>query len=228
MWTKEQYKAQYTKANEAYKNWLKRPWWFQEKEPIARFTGYVGLFTFVLAVVAGLQTCVLSNQLNEIRDDRRAWLAPISINVVEIASGKPVRLSVSIANSGRTPATQLIHRFSGQTLDVPKGAQVTAQWIKPQIPENSSCENGKIIDGNTTIYPSATLGYLETVDTLGDRLDVVDALVKGDKTAYWQGCLSYRTAEHAAESRYCFFLVPNADGKGGWNYGYCPSGNSAK
>src|SRR6266567_4733007 len=74
-WTKEQYKAYTADKYRRCKEWLNGPWWLQEKEPVAKFTGWVALYTFTLAVVACLQTCVLTNQVEEMRTEQRPWLS---------------------------------------------------------------------------------------------------------------------------------------------------------
>ena len=61
MWTKEQYKAYAQNAYRYSKEWLRGPWWFREKDQIAKFTGWVAAYTAILMGVAFLQFCTLQN-----------------------------------------------------------------------------------------------------------------------------------------------------------------------
>jgi hypothetical protein len=112
MWTKGQYKAAYAKKRDYCKKWLEGPWWFQESEPVARFTGYVGLFTLVLAIVAGMQTWILSNQLTEMRDDKRPWVGVEGVQSGPFEKDKPLKIEVIVKNTGRTPALNVTANFT--------------------------------------------------------------------------------------------------------------------
>jgi hypothetical protein len=160
------------------------------------------------------------------KEDRRAWVSPFAL-IPTIAANVPVTLGISVENSGQSPATSVVHKFNGQTIDVPSGVRVSATWIAPQLPPNDSCTNGKIVEGTKIIYPSTVTGYQDRLETLTDprEMPIVNALVVGTKTLYIQGCFTYVTAERPRYSKYCFFLIPNADGHGHWDYGYCPTGN---
>lgn len=60
-WAKQQYETCKETTCTYYKKWFKGPWWFQETDPIARFTGWLAAFTAVLVFVSVLQFCTLSS-----------------------------------------------------------------------------------------------------------------------------------------------------------------------
>lgn len=59
--------------------------------------------TLVIAVVAILQWFILTGQLKEMRNDRRAFISPDLIPF-QIEEGKPTLIPVVIENIGKTPA----------------------------------------------------------------------------------------------------------------------------
>jgi hypothetical protein len=59
--TKNQQETDSHQTNSGRKEWLKRPWWFQESEPVAKFTGWLVFYTLMLVVVAGLQWRTLAS-----------------------------------------------------------------------------------------------------------------------------------------------------------------------
>lgn len=106
--TKQKYEACKAYARRYYEKICNRPWWFKEKEPVAKFTGWVAIFTLLLALVAGLQTCILSNQLQELKDENRPWiyvenaLPASSLAISE--SDVSLSLEFHLNNTGRFPS----------------------------------------------------------------------------------------------------------------------------
>jgi type II secretory pathway pseudopilin PulG len=194
---------------------------------VAAAVGTAQVYIYIRqANIMQTQATIADRQLTEMKEDRRAWVSPFAL-IPTIAANVPVTLGISVENSGQSPATSVVHKFNGQTIDVPSGVRVSATWIAPQLPPNDSCTNGKIVEGTKIIYPSTVTGYQYRLETLTDpgEMPIVNALVAGTKTLYIQGCFTYVTAVRPRYSKYCFFLIPNADGHGHWDYGYCPTGN---
>src|SRR5438477_6454456 len=103
-WAKQQYDACKVSALRYAKTVLERPWWFKEKEPVARFTGWVAIYAFALATVAGLQTCILNNQLSEMRTENRPWIGIENIKAGALQSDSPLTVEITLRNTGKTPA----------------------------------------------------------------------------------------------------------------------------
>jgi hypothetical protein len=112
IWTKQKYEACKANSKRYAEKGFGGPWWFRQTDPIARFTGWVALFTLVLAGVAGLQTCVLSNQLTEMRAEQRPWISLVGSVATDLLYDKdgPLKglprlvLAITIKNIGHLPA----------------------------------------------------------------------------------------------------------------------------
>jgi hypothetical protein len=95
-----------------------KPWyWFGQREPVARFTLYGGLFTLCLVLVGALQflaihgqQAVMQRQLDEMRDEQRAWVyTEVALSGLSFDDdGLHVTLSFTMHNTGRLPATSVI------------------------------------------------------------------------------------------------------------------------
>src|ERR1700683_5502081 len=109
---KEKYKAYCCNTYVHCKKWLSRPWWFQETDPIARFTGWVAAFTFVLVLVSFLQFCTLQSTDKTTRDaltaSNRAWIAPTNATITSPEKDKPLTITVFYVNTGHSPAFSVI------------------------------------------------------------------------------------------------------------------------
>lgn len=117
-WAKLQYETYKERAYSAYKKCFEEPWWFQEKEPIARLTGYLTLYTGVLAIVATLQFCALHDTDEKIGRQLLAAHPPkIKIRLMWVnpdghpGKGWPLRsdgtinVRMHVGNYGRNPGT---------------------------------------------------------------------------------------------------------------------------
>jgi hypothetical protein len=94
-----------------------RWWWFKQREPIARFTLYIGFLTGGLVLVGFLQWDIIRGQLHEMKKtrieagdaarlDQRAW---VGVQDAIPAAGSFTETSVwsvkmVFSNSGKTPA----------------------------------------------------------------------------------------------------------------------------
>jgi hypothetical protein len=96
---------------------IMRWWWFKQREPVARFTLYLGLLTLGLVVVGTFQYCSIHGQLTEMtisrtdaeevaRMDQRAWVGvqdaiPVAHSFTEASA---LNVILVFSNSGKTPA----------------------------------------------------------------------------------------------------------------------------
>lgn len=108
MWAKQQYETCKSYAYRYAEKYLSGVWWFNNPDKVAKFTGWVAFFTLALAITAGLQTCILDNQLNEMRDEQRPWLSVQGFPASGLSytdKGQPTLTIVSVLkNIGRRPA----------------------------------------------------------------------------------------------------------------------------
>ncbi|MEX2316043.1 MAG: hypothetical protein WD669_02755 [Pirellulales bacterium] len=65
--------------------------------------GLIALLTVVLSIVAGIQWWVTWHQLEISRLDQRPWLTAINAHLQSIKRGEPLKLSIQVLNTGKTP-----------------------------------------------------------------------------------------------------------------------------
>jgi hypothetical protein len=109
-------------------------WWLGQREPVARFTAYVGVFTALLAVVGSLQWCslrgqqaVMQGQLAEMQVEQRSWVSlqgaavsgPISLD----QNGARIPLQFIVKNTGKNPAT-----YADVVTDAKTTVPINAAW----------------------------------------------------------------------------------------------------
>lgn len=115
MGAKEEYEArkaaQETRRAIQQESRKKRPWWFRHPDPIAKFTGWVAIYTLVLAVATIGSAYILYKTDVTLYDTfviaQRPWLS------VKTAIASPltlegetltIKLALTIKNTGRRPA----------------------------------------------------------------------------------------------------------------------------
>lgn len=229
MWTKEQYKAYQAEAYRRCKERFQGPWWFQENEPLARFTGWVAAYTGVLVVVSALQFCTLNNTDRTTREalvaGNRAWLAPISGTFQKPpVLGQPILLVVNYQNTGREPARSSVHFQSVWKVNTTKNLGGGVRFTP--VP-NTTCNGLVPSEGSQTIYPSATQFYQSSIPPRADFV-VDNALINQDIILQWQGCFVYLTFDSPHKSAFCFWLRPiDNEPITNWSWNFCTSGNFA-
>lgn len=74
-------------------------WWFVHEDPVARFTGWVAAFTFVLVIVAVIQSWAFI-------ESERAYLSLTAVQVqgLKLLPGRPLGFTLDIYNGGRSEA----------------------------------------------------------------------------------------------------------------------------
>jgi len=106
----EKYKAKQVERERRLKDNAPMPLsWFGQRDPIARFTFYVGVFTLLLVVVGALQTYTLINQLDEARIEQRPWVytdPPVIVGRLSMNDNGwwVIPLEFDFHNTGHLPA----------------------------------------------------------------------------------------------------------------------------
>jgi hypothetical protein len=113
----DEYKARQAERERQEKERLPMPWWWlRQREPVARFTAYLAVFTVSLVVVGVLQWLSIRGELNEMKSGERAWVGA-SDYTYTIAESGPVKGVASVSNVGKTPAMAIVSTMTGRTLD---------------------------------------------------------------------------------------------------------------
>lgn len=125
----ERYRARQAERKRQVEERAPKPWyWFRQREPVARFTLYVGLFTLALVLVGILQWRSMRGQLAEMRSgsmdthhlalaaqlDQRAWLGASNYTYT-ITESEPIHSIAAVLNTGKTPAIGILCRITGAT-----------------------------------------------------------------------------------------------------------------
>jgi hypothetical protein len=172
--------------------WKWRPAWWRTASD--KFAFFVALFTAVLAVVAGLQTCVLKNQLTEMKNEQRPW-----IGVPRIESRKWPEIDGDVVNF----ALAFILKNYGHS---PAVVRVTAAIIwDPQetiwnARQKHICddENREVrINGwgeQWTVLPNDEWPYYLPKIPLDTNVSQIQQVTGGLYTPLLVGCVVYRSS----------------------------------
>jgi hypothetical protein len=185
------------------------------------------LGTWAIALITGGALLAsdqgLKRQLGEMREERRAWVAPLSAAPESpFSSASHMKVKILFANTGREPALNtLIH----DEIRVLKSAdEVVPQFDFTNKPIEA-CRQAKPDPGSLrrigTVYPSVGTSTYETrseSDYFASQ-DVVD----GRYAVVAAGCFSYETLGVVHHSSYCFVADPNPTAP--WKF--CNRGNEA-
>ena len=171
------------------------PLWFGQRDPIARFTLYVGIFTLCLVVVGILQWNSIRGQLAEMKSggvdthdlalaarlDQRAWVGYALLTVETPKAGDVAHASVTFVNTGRTPAKSVapLTRLKFLPTTVSSEAQLLQLSNEGQSPAT--------ILG--VMYPG--MPYPAPIDGR-DRLNEADLAASVDGYTYLWGEVAYQ------------------------------------
>ncbi|MGD0027296.1 MAG: hypothetical protein ABSC37_22220 [Xanthobacteraceae bacterium] len=232
-WAKEKYKTYSHKAYIRGKEWFQRPWWFQEKEPLPKFTGWVAAFTGVLVVVSALQFCTLRSTDRTTRDaliaSSRAWVGPLTTTVNAIQKDKGIEGTVQYQNTGREPASDFLSSFFSKVYSIDEWDNGTA--AKEITSAAASCLTiSNLPRGLQVIYPNTGFSaYQIHFDTgqgdVPNKIIVTDDMISGKSIFKLQGCFTYKSIREFHHSAFCYFYKANVTTLP--NLSICNFGNDA-
>lgn len=199
---KEKYKPHALSAYAKYKEWSNGPWWFQEKEPLNRFTGWLMAYTAVLVAVSSLQFCTLQNTDRTTRDAviaaNRAWLAPVSAAFErEPVVGQKMHVRLTYRNVGRAPALKF--NFGMRIFGVPTGK--SGEFT---IPRDDFC-NQVSFPGVNVVFPTQPPDHEIRFPFAAEAVFTPD-MASGKIIPVWQACFRYETFGEPRKTLACYFL----------------------
>lgn len=108
-WSRKQYESDEDESARKRQERLPKPWhWFNQPDPVARFTLWLAIFTLMLIVIAAMQSLILFNQLRETQYEQRPWVfaeigpgGPILRNQ---SGGLTIQVGFKFHNTGHLPA----------------------------------------------------------------------------------------------------------------------------
>ena len=190
----------------------------------ANATGWMALFTFVLMLVGVGTYLILKNQLQEMREEQRAWVGVLDAvsEPQSFTETEPWRVRVVFFNSGRTPArnVQISGMFRASSVPVSgptpeQAAQLVfrpAQSIAPQGSFRAAIGSEFAAEASTTFQKQG----LQTV------VSQYKLIKNKELFLYYFGILKYDDGSGKnRETEYCVLLA-NPDTK---ESGFCDAFN---
>jgi hypothetical protein len=192
-----------------------QPLWFNQPNPIDRFTGWLVVWTSMLFLATtglGIVALLQWNELHKTDETlrktllvtQRAWIVIDGIDSYgELKLGNPLPIGVLYSNAGQSPARGMMSAH--YPIEVPITSSVDEITIQS---ENVVCEGLTISDRGVVVFPkNVPSGYTFYVPGKFITNDVVS----GKTALVIQGCFVYETMEEIHYSQYC--IVAASGGK---------------
>jgi hypothetical protein len=162
------------------------------------------LCLFAAAVV---NNALIWGQLNEMKADQRAWLAPARAELRAFVLQAPLDYVVKFGNTGRDPAFAFVAQQEKGVIDNPRGESWYA--VFPQTTLKDICSKTTASNTGQTFFPSGRGEFDYNVTENGFKLS--REIISGDKLVFVHGCFAYRTFEKERKSEWCFIFEPGFD-----------------
>ncbi len=154
---------------------------------------------------------------------QRAWVGPTIARIEDSPEiGKPLKIAIQYANSGREPALNFVYAgdvFVATAADEANGilsAKVEAYF--------KGCKTATTLRSGQVVFPTVA----NTANNLGltTKDEFVDqAIIDGEKTIVVDGCFIYKSFDIVRHSYFCFYFNNNKTKRDGLNY--CENGAGA-
>jgi hypothetical protein len=188
------------------------------------------VFVGILTVAAlGMQTFILNNQLGEMRDENRAWIAPRIMRIGDVTSGHEITLSLNYGNIGKEPALKvgrIAEKFGAFSLVWSKPETAMEDFVDAVEAKTSeaSCKAMPTERYLGTLYPGPPESYSVQATAPPEWADKI----LQNQTFFVRGCFHYETMGIERYSGYCFWYNQALPQKGLPDVlRFCPTGNDA-
>jgi hypothetical protein len=210
-WAKEKCKTYSYAAYIHCKEWLQRPWWFQEKEPLAKFTGWVAAFTGVFVIVSALQFCTLQSTDKTTREalvtSNRAWVGPLTATMNAVQKDKGVEGTIQYQNVGREPASNFFPSIISKVYSLAQWNDGTA--TNEIISLAANCLSiSQVAKGLQVAFPNTGFSsYQLHFDTSNGepKIIVTDDIIAGKEIVKIQGCFAYKSIGQFHHTAFCYY-----------------------
>jgi len=145
---------------------------------MANTTIAIAIFTGFLLVCTGIQTC---NLIEATHVENRAYIAVGKIIPDTLIDGKPIKATVSITNTGKTPAYEIDHEYA---------AVVVGEITKTEIDDTQK----RYSTHSTATVIGAGLNYSLIIDLSKEeplRRGLAAQIYNGTKRLYFIGKITY-------------------------------------
>ena len=149
----------------------------------------------------------------------RAWVGPLDVNSSTVPEvSKPLKVVVTYANTGRSPATEFISSFkdasySESSSDEIAGANIAVDGFI------SDCRHIQTNIGSV-VYPTSGFSSYSLSHTMDQK--TVDEAAPDKRVVVVVGCFVYRSFDMVRHSTFCYFFKSGLTSPQHWNI--CPGG----
>ncbi len=221
------------KMRSAWQAWSGRPWWFQQTDPVAKFTGWVAIYTAVLCGVSGLQFLALLSTDRTTHQAlvaaNRAWVGPAIGTITSIEKDRGIEVTIQYNNTGREPAFDFFDTFDYEIFPMLEwnsgaAAEKLSDW-------SSRClKVDKISRGARVAYPTSGATFYSLIYNTDNaankrRWKATEGIVEGREAFAVQGCFLYRSIDAIRHTSFCLFYQANVTKLPALNL--CTVGNEA-
>jgi hypothetical protein len=182
-------------------------------------------FAFLAAAAAIASGWIFYGQLEEMREERRAWVGPISAGFQNglPQTGSPATVSVQYHNTGREPATDVFSDLSPYLVTLTEDLEgIPTAHIAQYV---TKCRTMQPIIGAQTVFP--TTGFSAyTAGRVIEELLIDWNVLYGTSFLYVTGCYVYNTLGVTHRTSFCFWFQ-NGPKMTAQSWAFCPTGNYA-
>ena len=186
------------------------------------------------------QLHTMSGQLDEMQQESRAWIGPVTAALVAKDRNEPLRVSIGYRNFGRQPATFVRNasRWSYLAIDPPgKRIEDLSGWKDSKLfNARSGCET---TSSYTTVYPGDVPLTIEggvskdsqIMNDSGQNVSfqsLLDGITRKLTLYMVHGCFTYIAGGKLEFTTFCLMLDPatnNNTDLSTWKLSFCPYGN---
>ena len=179
----------------------------------------------ITATLAFGSDWIFFKQLGEMREERRAWVGPVSASFQNGGPtinniGKDAMIVLPFHNSGREPAIDLFIDVQPYVLSLDEDKRgVTAKHIQQYI---KWCDSQTPTPGGQVVFPTTGASFYNLNITISG-IDMSWDLLYGRELIVLTGCFVYITLNTPHKTSYCFAfqngkIPPNALAFCGGNY----------
>jgi hypothetical protein len=180
---------------------------------------------FITAFLALGQGWIFYNQLEEMREERRAWVGPLSAGFPNGLPqvGNPGTVTVQYHNTGREPAIDVFADLSPYVVTLTEDQQgVSATHIAEYV---GRCRATQPVIGSQVVFPTTGFSAYTTARIIeGELIDW--NIMYGTSLIFITGCYVYTTLGIIHRTSFCFFFQ-NGPKMTPQNWIFCPTGNYA-
>jgi hypothetical protein len=180
------------------------------------------IFAFLTAGAAFYSDWIFSDQLEEMRQDRRAWVGPTHASLdAPVRADVGLSAIVALRNTGREPSLKTTIEFDPVTVGI---GEPNIHDIEKEFADRCKTTGRKTAQ-HIAIYPTSsdTQVYMSGIKITAEKIDW--DVVYGLKYILIRACVGYETANELRYSAFCYFYQSGVSNSS--SLALCDEGNDA-